>query len=234
MLESLDWDSEHFGFPIGRVQRSIVSAAGAASLAAAADRFQCVYWLADPSDLETAEIAAQIGFVVVDVRLILSRSLGTDIAMAKSPFVRRGTSTDIDPLRRIAGSAHTDTRFYFDTKFPRSRVDKMYSIWLENAFREAPDGVFVATQDGAPCGYITCQVRDATTGVIGLVGVGEAARGQGLGQALTGAALEWFRERGLERVEVVTQMRNLTAQRLYARRGFLPHTVNIWYHRWRK
>jgi len=234
MLESLDWDSEHFGFPIGRVQGSIVSAASAVSLVAAADRFQCVYWLADPNDLETAEIAAQTGFVVVDVRLTLSRALGTEMPVARSPFVRRAASTDIDPLRRIASYAHTDTRFYFDTKFPRSRVDEMYSIWLEKAFREAPDGVFVATQNGAPCGYITCQVGDATTGVIGLVGVGEAARGQGLGQALTGTALEWFRERGLERVEVVTQMRNLTAQRLYARMGFLPHAVKIWYHRWHK
>ncbi len=234
MLESLDWDSEHFGFPIARVQGSLVSAAGAVSLAGAADRFQCVYLLADPNDLETAEIAAQMGFVVVDVRLTLSRTLGTDIPVARSPSVRQGTSTDIDPLKRIASNAHTDTRFYFDTKFPRSRVDEMYSIWLEKAFREAPEGVFVATQNGAPCGYITCQVRDATTGVIGLVGVGEAARGQGLGQALTAAALRWFQERGLERVEVVTQMRNLSAQRLYARMGFLPHAVSVWYHRWQK
>jgi dTDP-4-amino-4,6-dideoxy-D-galactose acyltransferase len=80
---------------------------------------------------------------------------------------------------------------------------------------------------------VTCLRGDAGTGSIGLVGVAEAARGRGLGGRLVAAALGWFAGQGVERVEVVTQGRNVAAQRLYQAHGFRTRRVEVSFHRWR-
>jgi dTDP-4-amino-4,6-dideoxy-D-galactose acyltransferase len=46
------------------------------------------------------------------------------------------------------------------------------------------------------------------------------------------ASLGWFAQHGCDRVQVVTQGRNLAAQRLYQRAGFLTADLKLWYHKW--
>ncbi len=65
-----------------------------------------------------------------------------------------------------------------------------------------------------------------------LIAVDADARGCGLGIALTGAAVGWCRTRGLSRVTVVTQGRNVAAQRTFQRAGFVTVSTGLWFHRW--
>ena len=58
------------------------------------------------------------------------------------------------------------------------------------------------------------------------------SRGRGGGSALVQGALAWFADRGVTQVLVVTQGRNVGAQRLYQKAGFLTRKVELWYHRW--
>jgi len=60
----------------------------------------------------------------------------------------------------------------------------------------------------------------------------DAVQKQGFGQALLGAAVEWFSEQGVRKIEVATQGHNVSGQRIYQRNGFLTRSVEIWYHRW--
>ena len=46
------------------------------------------------------------------------------------------------------------------------------------------------------------------------------ARGRGIAKATTYGALDWFREQGVDIVEVGTQLRNIPASRLYEACGF--------------
>ncbi len=82
-------------------------------------------------------------------------------------------------------------------------------------------------------GYITAAVTSAGAGQIGLFAVAEAARGQGVGGRLIAAALAWFAARGADPVTVVTQGRNIRAQRIYQQFGLLSHGLELWFHRWR-
>lgn len=45
-------------------------------------------------------------------------------------------------------------------------------------------------------------------------------------------ALEWFAARDIQSVQVVTQGRTISAQRLYQNCGFMTHSVQLWYHKW--
>jgi RimJ/RimL family protein N-acetyltransferase len=45
-------------------------------------------------------------------------------------------------------------------------------------------------------------------------------------------ALQWFADQGMDSMEVVTQGRNVAAQRLYQKCGFATKEVQLWYHHW--
>ena len=109
----------------------------------------------------------------------------------------------------------------------------LYETWIRRSCEGYADAVLVAETGGGPAGYITCHLSGSPpAGSIGLVGVGGDARGAGTGTTLVGAAIEWFQGRGVQEVSVVTQGRNLAAQRLYQRAGFRIQAVELWYHKW--
>lgn len=227
----LPWDSEHFGLRIARA-----TAEGLAS--GRLDRWcrehavDCVYLLADAADPDTLARAPAAGFAVVDVRLTFDRPAPAAPAAAGEE-VRPARPDDLPALRAIARGAYTDSRFYFDRRFPRQRTEALYERWIERSVEGAADAVLVAEVEGRAAGYVTCLGGGGGAGRIGLVGVAEAARGRGLGGRLVAAALGWFAAAGVPRVEVVTQGRNLAAQRLYQAQGFRTCRVEVTFHRWR-
>jgi dTDP-4-amino-4,6-dideoxy-D-galactose acyltransferase len=135
-------------------------------------------------------------------------------------------------LSDIAAASHFHTRFYADGRFPRERCDALYRAWIERSCRGSADGVLVADQGGEPAGYVACHLHPNETGSIGLMAVAEGHRGLKLGTQLVQAALQFFREHGSSRALVVTQGRNVDAQRLYQRCGFVTESMLLYYHRW--
>jgi|YNPMSStandDraft_1061717.scaffolds.fasta_scaffold00708_4 dTDP-4-amino-4,6-dideoxy-D-galactose acyltransferase len=230
--EFLEWDSAFFGFPVARLRTHLLNAELAERCIAWCLRhgIRCLYFLAACDDIETTDTAARFGFRLVDIRMTLEHDLR--VARRSSPAIRPCREEDVGILRRIAAETHQDSRFYHDTHFPRERCDELYATWIERSFRGYADAVLVAERDGTPAGYVTCHLDPAAVGRIGLLGVSAEARGQGVGGELVEAALAYFCEHGMTRATVVTQGRNVAAQRLYQKHGFRTRSVEFWYHKW--
>jgi len=231
----LDWDSKFFGFPIARVTQPLLSReVASAVLEWCQERnIRCLYFLADASSAETAEAAQMGGFSLVDVRIELNWSIkaGTMSSAAESD-VRAVQLADIEPLKEIARDAHTDSRFFFDSRFGKERAAELFASWIAIDCGGRADQVFVVDgSDARVAGYISCCSK-AGANQISLIGVANEFQGRGLGQALVRGGLSWFRSVGAETVSVVTQMRNVAAQRLYQAAGFRTASVKVWYHRW--
>jgi dTDP-4-amino-4,6-dideoxy-D-galactose acyltransferase len=79
---------------------------------------------------------------------------------------------------------------------------------------------------------VSCHSLEWGWGSIGLIGVAPDAQGQGLGRSLVEGAVVWARDRGLERVTVVTQARNVAALRTFEACGFRTDDVGLWFHKW--
>jgi RimJ/RimL family protein N-acetyltransferase len=237
VCEYLDWDSEFFGRRIARVNAPRLTEKSIADVDAwcSAHRIECLYFLADSADRPTARLAQENGFRLVDVRITLevrsTKACGLGDSTAAGA-IRRATEADIDALKAIARRSHRDTRFYYDGNFPVQRCDELYETWIEKSCRGWAENVLVAANEGEIEGYISCHVRTAGIGQIGLVGVAEKAQGKGLGTELVMSALRWFSEQEIEAVSVVTQGRNARAQRLYQKCGLTTRSVELWFHRW--
>jgi len=230
----LDWDSSFFACRIARVNGHRLDEARLTEALAwcKTNRIDCLYFLADSDDAQTSALAESNGFLQTDVRLTLERTLTGSAAMvAPGDKVRLARLEDLDALKAIARTGHRDTRFYFDLHFERAKCDLLYETWIEKSFAGFAQAVLVAEVNAEPVGYITCSSQGAES-QIGLLGVAEKCHGMGFGKQLVESFLAWSVEQGAARATVVTQGRNVSAQRLYQRMGFHTAAFQLWYHHW--
>jgi len=231
----LEWDSDFFGFPIAQLTQPVLSREMVPAVLdwCQEQSIRCLYFLADASSAETAEAAQSMGFSMVDVRVQLSLSNKEGTMNSAPPSgLRSVRDGDIEALQKIARGAHTDSRFFFDSRFDKEHAGNLFATWIAVDCGGRADKVLVVDgTDTRAVGYISCYSK-AGTNRIGLIGVANEFRGRNLGQALVAGGLGWFRSVGAETVSVITQMRNVAAQRLYQAAGFRTVNVMVWYHRW--
>jgi len=238
LINYLGWDSVFFDLRIAQVVPSQLSTDTLAAISAACreQKIDCLYFLASPEDTATILLAEAEDFHLVDIRVTLERQVKASTApwQTESADIRLATAADIPALRLIAAANHRDSRFYHDGRFPVMRCDELYATWIEKSCTGYADAVLVADCGAGAAGYLSCHLRDNAIGQIGLVGVGNACQGKGLGRQLLHESLRWFMAAGAADVKVITQGRNLAAQRLYQKSGFLTNSLQLWYHKWFK
>ena len=226
----LAWDSEFFGRRIAQLTGPHLRDAEVQDIVVwcRAERIECLYFLAASDCPETLSTAQRHGFEWVDLRVTCERkSTGNPESQSIEPVkVRPHTEADLPSLAGIARGAHTDSRFFFDTRFDRERAAELYACWIRRACKD--DHVLVAECSGQPVGYLSC----TRTGEIGLAGLAPDFQGRGIGRALLAAGLAWFAGQGIGDLRVVTQGRNVAAQRLYQSAGFRTRSVECWFHKW--
>jgi dTDP-4-amino-4,6-dideoxy-D-galactose acyltransferase len=220
MLEVLPWDSEFFGFRIGRLRAESLTPALASDAKrwCRANDVSCLYFLGAGEPTDDPE-----GFRMVDERVTFRWD--AQLVEGTSESVRAFEPADLEQLETIARCSHRDTRFYHDPEFARERCDDLYATWIRRSCQGWADAVMVAIDQGRPAGYLTC-----TGNSIGLVAVAEGTRGRGLGKQLVTAAQRYLYASGAAYAEVVTQGRNQAALKLYSGRGFQVVNTKYWYH----
>ncbi len=230
----MPWDSSFFGIRIARLNGPRLSEH---SLAQALEwcgshEIDCLYFLADSDHNETVRLAENNSFRLVDIPVTLTlKSLAEGNDYNTAHGVRLFREEDLDCLKAIARQSHSDSRFYFDGRFPKERCDDLFATWIERSCQGWAAAVFVGELDRAIAGYCTCHI-DGDAGLIGLMAVAPQAQGRSLGRRLVGAAVSYANSRGISRINVVTQGRNVRAQRTYQKSGFITDSVMLWYHKW--
>ena len=232
----LEWDSAFFGLTIARANLNRLDVQTAAQVMdwCQAKQVSCLYFLADGNHVETLRQAEKNGFYLTDIRVTYEHSINmSEEWYAPGPKIRMAVPEDLPALRAMTDSSYRDSRFYYDGHFPQKACDRLYEIWIEKSLSGYAQAVLVMGAPGQPEGFVTCDtLLTEAKGKIGLVGVSSSARGRGLGKILVLESLHWFAAQGMTTAEVVTQGRNIPAQRLYQKFGFLTKEVRFWYHRW--
>lgn len=244
----LEWDTAFFGCRIATITIPRLDAAQLDSIMQWANdhAMDCLYFLADADHPDTTHLVENCGFHLQDVRMTFAlKRPSQPTVINDDPYLRLSQPDDYTLLSDTARTAYVQSRFYHDPHFTDDKCAAFYDLWLQRSILEDyADAVWVAdgtiTSGGItkiePLGYVTCHINQQQhIGEIKLVGVREAARGQHVASRLLQAALAWFWQHDdhhVQAVQVVTQGRNIAAQRLYQRNGFLTHQVQLWYHKW--
>lgn len=236
LLQILEWDSAFFEKRIARAITEKITKDSVSTLIdeSIAEKVNCLYFLLNADEQDKIRIAEINGFHLVDLRVTLARSLQPEPSpwSSSSTAIRLANEEDITALRAIAKTNHTDSRFYSDGNFPPDLCDELYATWIEKSCKGYADAVLVIERDKVATGYTSCHINPDGSGQIGLVGVSNSCQGSGLGKLLINESLRWLASSGCNKVEVITQGKNIRAQRLYQNNGFLTSRLQLWYHKW--
>ncbi len=238
LVRFLPWDTSHFGHRIGRANIHCLDEESYQLLRDSCKKVEidCLYFLADASDQASILELQRHGFIFVDIRTTLERKVPDSPTPRsdRNAIIRSSSAGDLEALAAIARDSFTSTRFFADPFLNNEKSSTMYQIWLSKSVTsDYADRVVVAEVNQKSVGFVTCHLdRVSSEGKIGLVALAMSAQGKGLSQAMIRHALAWFRDQGMKRASVVTQGRNIAAQRLYQRCGFVTRSTELWYHKW--
>ena len=218
--EVMSWDTSFWQQRVGRAtsldglsEWAVENTVGLMCLLADAD---------DPAEIQRAE---EIGYRFMDIRVTLTMQ-----ACSRLSWVRLARAEDTAKLKAIAREAFHLTRFYADPSLDDTRCDDLYAEWTRSLCAGGASVVLVAEREDTPVGYVTVNL-DGDDSEIGLIAVAADWRGQHLGTALVNGAIDWAYAHGAERMNVVTQGRNVGALRTFEGCGFRVSNTQVWLHR---
>ncbi len=234
----LEWDSQFFNLPIGRIEippPSLSPAAIAAALRKAKDlKLVCLYFQVPFVSSDITAFCSRQKFLLVDIRTALSKPLDSEALSddASDDDIARPEESHYPVLERIVESLARTSRFRFDPHFGEEWAGRLYRTWLRNSLSEGFSSDFlVALRDGRPEGFLTLRTIDAVPR-IDLLGVAEEAQGRGIGGRLIRCAESRLRAAGCARLDVLTQGHNISALRTYQKSGFRIVSSDIFFHIW--
>ena len=161
---------------------------------------------------------------------------------------RAARADDLPALLAMTRGAFPHSRFVQDPILKVSRGDEVYQRWIENLLLnqhtdKTPAGtkeeVMVCALGGAVAGYAAYRTDRALDALLGrrlgmldLIVVDKAHRGQGIGRALLDRVMEAMRKDGIGEVEATTWTDQREALALYRRAGLQEKETLLTYHLW--
>lgn len=169
-------------------------------------------------DIEKITVLENLGFRLIDTNVQLIRKAG---AFEKtSTRCRFANPADENAVRMVAGNSFVQSRFHLDPVIPNSVADKIKEDWAGNFF-SAKRGkwMVVVEHDKKVCGFLQLLQKNEETIIIDLIAVAKDKQGLGLGGEMISFASSACLNKEA-RMEVGTQVANLSSLSLYTNLGF--------------
>ncbi len=233
----LKWDSEFWGYPVSLItsRKLTENIIYRINQFVKKNKIKLIQYLCNCHDRKSVNLAEQNKFSFKDIRLTFQKDL-RDVKSVKNSLNKNfkiAKSIDVNQIYKISDSIYKDSRYYFDQNFDKKKVQEFYNLWLYKAVKNLFDNLcLIYFRKNKPVSFCTLRYINNDEAVIGLFGVSKELNGKGIGTKLINKVVSFLTARGYKKITVVTQGRNLYAQRLYQKAGFLTKGTELWYHKW--
>jgi dTDP-4-amino-4,6-dideoxy-D-galactose acyltransferase len=228
-VEQLPWDSEFFGFSIGRVSLEEATAESLREVdeQARALSIECLYGSLDRIETTAAYVAQQCGHRLVEVAMRFGRPAVPFTPRPTESTVRRGTPDDLPRLRDAIATLAPWSRFAADPRFGPDAAERMFGAWVARAAEDGEEHMLLISEaDGEVTGLST-NVRTPIPRV-DLMGV--LGQGSGSSWALMAGLVEWADGAAIEAGPCAA--RNIAPLRFLEHCGFSIVASQYRFHRW--
>jgi len=251
-LHRLEWDSDHFGIPMGKVKRLLGEIDPASDLEVKKSLIQAaleqmkkmgIRHLAARVSADDARAVAAMenaGFYLADtiVEYYFDFRKTRIPEMTHQCQMRLFQPADLEMVNNgVRGifDAYLD-RFHRDPHLDKRKSDQLYEKWMINSCRGLSDDCLIAVVDGKLAGLSTLETYGEINrhlpmsfGEIILSGVVEAFRGKKIYTSMINFGQEYFKGK-VDLLRVATQLNNIYVQRAWAGLGFLLKYAFHTYH----
>lgn len=228
IIERLGWDSEFFGYEIGRLSWEQTFEFQILKANVLESNYRLIYIFSETaiSELET---------YLVDRKIILSRDLNDCISTSDDlqsivPYIH--TPENFTALLELVLQSGVYSRFKLDNNFKNKEYEKLYEEWIKQSLEKDKHECYVYIDNNLIHGFITLEEKENYLSDINLIAVHNTARGKGIGNKLITKSIQISNKRGLKKIQVATQMANSPAMKLYKKNGFRIQEVSHIYHYW--
>ncbi|AHJ99017.1 GNAT family N-acetyltransferase [Hymenobacter swuensis] len=233
-VQSLPWDSQFFGFPVGRLKGKRFTEAQLREVIRLAreEGWRLVYWFVEPTDTVSAASARALRLHLTDRKARFARPTPETPPAVSSHVL---PTDELTPrLLELARQSGHHSRFRVDPVFQAGVYERLYEHWIRSSVTgQTARQVLIyqpVTQPNA-LGLITLGYQ-TTHASIGLLAVQQGHRSQGIGKHLLNAAMHYAHAWQLPEIQVTTQLDNHGACRFYEREGFERIHEEHVYHLW--
>lgn len=252
-MNRLDWDSDHFGFDVTRLNHVVVDHTRAnpgvvfeALLSAAKTELvkrnvATVHTRVPLDEILLIQYLERFGFRIMDVQVTYYFDLRKQsiVDLEDRCVIRGYRESDKEVFVELARTAYTLDRFHSDPHLDKGRSDELHAQWIKNSCEgRIADYVVVAEMDGKPVGYATCVYHGDHEGLLNLriggmvlAAVAPQARRRGCHTSMLNGRLKWFKDKA-DVVYIGTQANNYPALRAYVHLGLRPVQASASLHLW--
>lgn len=228
MVALQDWDTNFFGYRVGKI---VITGKNSLDLTRLKDNFshfKLIYIFSD------YELPPKKELKLVDVKIMFSKvcefqKFDNEITEFNSK------SHSYDQLLNLTYLSGSYSRYRLDENFKHDEFRKLYKEWLDKSIDNIiAEKVFIKKCKDEISGFITLGINNLNIANIGLIAVNPNYQGRNIGSNLIKACENYALRNGCEIIEVPTQKNNEAAMKLYEKNDFEVKNVQYIYHLWNK
>lgn len=225
MIEKLTWDSEFFGYTVGRIQLSEGINLHNIRSMTGFDDFKLVYIFSDqklPAEFDKNLVASRVHFY----KKLAVKNSGVEV----TPFIVNVDS--YDELMRLGLQSGILSRFRVDRNFKNNEYQRLYKQWINKSLNDPKGRVLVVRSEKGLAGFITFEFLDGSVTRFGLIAVDIRTQSKGLGSLLVKMAENECIDCGMSEVHVSTHFENKPAMAILLKNSFKLISTDFIYHIW--
>jgi dTDP-4-amino-4,6-dideoxy-D-galactose acyltransferase len=233
IFKHLDWDTNFFGYPIASllINNENVNLLPDALSTLKDEGYRLIYWKVEPTNVQFNSLAKQYGGQLVDEKLHFGMHLESNYTF-DSNVVSYPVGGVLPVMYNLAVQTGEYSRYRVDENISESLFTALYRKWIENSVaRLNAEEVLIYVENNNVMGMVTLST-DEMGGVIGLIGVDHQFRDKGAGQKLVQATCNYFKNKNIDFLSVITQKANIPACNFYRKCGFEVFLTENVYHFW--
>jgi len=237
-LKYLKWDSDFFGFKIGRMDiKCLDKATFSKHLSDIKEQsYKLVYFFVDPDDQISNKNLIDSGASLVDQKIIFEIDLNYIKCIKPEQQnihqIDINSSFNLERLEAIALQCGEYSRFYIDKNFGYELYARLYKEWLHKSIKkDIADQVFIYEENDLLTGFISVSKKEKE-GNIGLLCVDKMSRGKSIGKKMIYTVFDYLIQKDIMKVNVATQLNNISGCNFYKNVGFTQTSVTNIYHYW--
>ena len=232
----LVWDSAFFGLSVARLDVFETLSPDQILILLQKLKQQKVnllYFFIDQHDKKSFDNALKTGGVSVGSRVVFVMDINNKLYNKKVSNILEYEDKKVHPkLIELALQSGIYSRFQLNKNLPEDAFYRLYQTWITRSVKkEIAEAVFVYENDKEIAGMITLG-KVGERGDIGLLAVDAEFRGQLVGTKLLDEAVDYFKKKNIQELQVVTQGNNKPAVHFYTKYGFLKESEHHIFHFW--